>query len=131
MDVTKSCGSASAIYVVNGNRLGLVQINDPNYPLDGRMNVMDKLAIKLGGFIEYDQGRQIKSLTNGQALMLTFYPTSYEDPTPKEGARETVRQCAPASLPRARALVELMLTGSTAAADGVMPARKPWKIAHN
>ncbi len=129
VDVTKSCGSASAIYVFNGNRLGLVQLNDPNYPLDGRMNVMEKLTNKAGGFIEYDQGRQIKSLPNGQALMLTFYPTSYEDPTPREGARETVRQCAPSSLPlRARTMVELMLTGSTAAAEGVVPARKPSKL---
>lgn len=129
VDVTKSCGSATAIYVFNGNRLGLVQLNDPNYPLDGRMNVMEKLTSKAGGFIEYEQGRQIKSLPNGQALMLTFYPTSYEDSTPREGARETVRQCAPASLPlRARTMVELMLTGSTAAAEDVVPARKPSKL---
>lgn len=129
VDVTKSCGSATAIYVFNGNRIGLVQLNDPSFPLDGRMNVMEKLTNKAGGFIEYEQGRQIKSLPNGQALMLTFYPTSYEDPTPKEGARETVRQCAPASLPlRARAMVELMLTGSTAAPEGTLPVRKPSKL---
>ena len=129
VDEAKSCGSASAIYVFNGNRLGLVQINDPNYPLDGRMNVMEKLANKAGGFIEYDQGRQIKSLPNGQALMLTFYPTSLEDPTPREGARETIRQCTLASLPlRARAMVELMLTGSASAEPGILPARKPSKL---